>query len=142
MNDRPAPISDDVRRRFEKQKRRDTKPEMDLRRRLHAMGLRYRIDRIVLPGVRRRADIVFPGAKVAVFVDGCFWHLCPEHGNIPKNNREWWRAKLHRNVERDRDTDERLRSDGWHVERVWEHELRTDPQGAAVRVARAVWARR
>ncbi len=131
MSQRPKPISDSVRRRFEEQGRRDTKPEMALRRRLHARGLRYRVDRQVIPGLRRRADLVFVGPRVAVFVDGCFWHLCPEHGNIPKNNREWWREKLEKNAARDRDTDERLREAGWKVIRIWEHDVRAKPDETA-----------
>lgn len=102
------------------------------------MGLRYRVDRRVLPGLRRRADLVFVSARVAVFVDGCFWHRCPDHGNLPKSNREWWTEKLNRNVARDRDTDLRLTEAGWHVERVWEHELRDAPDLAAARVATTV----
>ena len=86
------------------------------------MGLRYRVDRPVVSGSRRRADIVFPGPRVAVFVDGCFWHMCPHHCTLPKNNSEWWRAKLLRNVERDRDTDEQLARQGWVVLRYWEHD--------------------
>jgi DNA mismatch endonuclease, patch repair protein len=107
---------------MQRQGRRDTKPEMALRRALWARGLRYRVDRAPIPGMRRRADIVFGPAKVAVYVDGCFWHSCPEHATLPKNNREWWRAKLDANVRRDRDTDRRLGEAGWRVVRVWEHE--------------------
>lgn len=112
-----------------RQGRRDTKPEMELRSELHRRGLRYRVDRAVLPDLRRRrADIVFGPARVAVFVDGCFWHSCPEHGNLPKANRDWWREKLRGNVERDRHTDQRLREAGWDPVRIWEHE---DPIAAA-----------
>jgi DNA mismatch endonuclease (patch repair protein) len=85
--------------------------------------------------MRRRADIVFGPAKVAVYVDGCFWHSCPEHATLPKNNREWWRAKLDANVRRDRDTDRRLGEAGWGVVRVWEHEETTV---AVERVVRAL----
>lgn len=114
---------------------------MTLRRGLHARGLRYRVDRPILKGDRRRrVDIVFGPARVAVFVDGCFWHLCPEHGNIPKSNSKWWRAKLERNVARDRDTDGRLREAGWHVLRIWEHELREDPDGVIDHVEAVVRA--
>lgn len=114
---------------------RDTEPEMALRRCLHAHGLRFRIDAAILPGLRRRADIVFPGAKVAVFVDGCFWHFCPIHRTFPKANADWWAEKLRRNRRRDLDTNRRLRKVGWHVERIWEHEL---PSEAAVRIITAV----
>lgn len=121
-----------------RQRRRDTRPEMALRRDLHAAGLRYRVDRHVLPGLRRRADVVFATAKVAVFVDGCFWHSCPEHGTRPLNNADWWEEKLARNVARDRDTDDRLAQAGWRVVRVWEHE---DPQEAARRLMAIVRTR-
>jgi len=103
-------------------RRRDTKPEIELRQALHAIGLRFRVDRAVLPDRRRRADIVFGPAKVAVFVDGCFWHGCPEHATWPKANDAYWREKIETDRQRDRDTDARLRAAGWQVVRVWEHE--------------------
>jgi DNA mismatch endonuclease (patch repair protein) len=99
-----------------------TAAELALRRELHRRGHRYRVDLTPLPGLRRRADIAFPRAHVAVFVDGCFWHSCPEHATVPKNNRDWWQTKLAGNVDRDRDTDRRLTQSGWIVLRVWEHE--------------------
>lgn len=101
---------------------RDTGPELALRRLLHRRGLRYRVDFAPLPGVRRRADIVFTRAKVAVFVDGCFWHSCPEHGTTPVRNADYWVPKLQRNQDRDRETDAQLVTAGWTVVRVWEHE--------------------
>ena len=119
---------------MEHQLRRDTKPERALRRAVWRLGLRYRVDRAPIPG-RRRADLVFTGAKVAVFVDGCFWHRCPQHASIPKSNRDWWIAKLDANVARDRDTDARLADRGWKVVRVWEHE---DVGSAARRIAETV----
>lgn len=119
--------------------RRDTKPEVALRRELHAAGLRFRIDRRVLDGVRRRPDLVFGPARVAVFVDGCFWHGCPTHATWPNANAEFWREKIETNRARDRDTDERFTQAGWHVERVWEHE---DPAIAAERIGAVVRARR
>lgn len=115
--------------------RRDTSPEVELRRALHAAGLRFRVDRAVLPGVRRRPDIVFGPARVAVFVDGCFWHGCPEHGHTPKKNTSYWGAKLARNVERDREQDRMLGEAGWTVLRIWDHE---DPETALKRVEDAL----
>lgn len=105
---------------------RDTKPELVLRSILHAAGLRYRVDRSPLKGVRRRADIVFGPTKVAVFVDGCFWHGCPEHYRLPKTNAEYWGAKISGNKERDQNTDTLLVSAGWLVLRFWEHEPASD----------------
>jgi DNA mismatch endonuclease (patch repair protein) len=119
--------------------RRDTKPELALRRLLHGRGLRFRVDRAVLADRRRRADIVFGPAKVAVYVDGCFWHGCPIHATWPKANAEFWREKIEANQARDRDTDKRMERAGWHVERVWEHEL---PQEAADRIEQIVRSRR
>ncbi len=124
--------------RMSRQATRDTAPEMEVRRHLHAAGLRYRVHTRPLPELRRTADIVFRGARVAVLVDGCFWHSCPEHGTAPVTDGEWWAAKLSRNVERDADTDRQLTDAGWLVIRVWEHE---DPVDAAERVARAVRSR-
>lgn len=123
--------------RLSKQRRRDTKPELALRRLLHAAGLRYRVDRAPLPGLRRRADVVFTRAHVAVYVDGCFWHSCPVHATHPRNNAQWWADKLAANVARDRDTDRRLEEAGWTVVRIWEHE---DPAVAAEKVLSAVRA--
>ena len=120
---------------MQRQARRDTRPEVSLRRQLWRRGLRYRVEVSPLPELRRRADIVFTRRRVVVYVDGCFWHSCPEHATEPKANQAWWVAKLAANVERDRDTDERLDAAGWQVVRVWEHE---DPQEAADRVESAV----
>ena len=119
---RPVPTSDAIRERFERQRRRDTRPELALRRDLHRRGIRYRVDRSPLPGMRSRADVVFGPSKVAVFVDGCFWHSCPAHATVPKNNRDWWVEKLTANVARDRRVDGLLAEAGWLVIRVWEHE--------------------
>jgi DNA mismatch endonuclease (patch repair protein) len=122
-------------RRMSRQRTRDTQPEILLRRELHRRGLRYRVDS-PLPGMpRRRADILFTRAKVAVFVDGCFWHGCPEHKTAPANNGAWWAAKLARNVERDQETSARLTSLGWTVLRVWEHE---DMKHAATDIEQSV----
>jgi DNA mismatch endonuclease, patch repair protein len=109
-------------------RRRDTAPELLLRSALHSIGLRYWVHRRPLPGVRSEADVLFPRQRVAVFVDGCFWHRCPEHGNGPQVNQDYWDAKLARNADRDRNTDARLATAGWTVVRVWEHE---DPVEAA-----------
>lgn len=119
--------------------RRDTKPEIELRRLLHARGLRFRVDRPVLSNRRRRADIVFGPARVVVFVDGCFWHGCPDHATWPTNNAEFWMEKIEANRARDRDTNSQLREAGWHVERVWEHEVLEE---AANRIDAAVRSRR
>lgn len=103
-------------------RRKDTNAEIRLRRLLHARGLRYFVDKAPIKGMRSRADLVFPRAQVAVFVDGCFWHSCPLHATKPKSNREWWESKLAANVERDRLTNAALDAAGWTVVRVWEHE--------------------
>lgn len=110
-----------VRRRMQQQKRQGTEPEMRLRRALHAAGHRYRVGYKVPGAPRRTIDVAFPRQRLAVFVDGCFWHACPEHGVRPKNNAEWWSGKLRRNVERDLSTDEILLAAAWTVVRVWEH---------------------
>lgn len=115
--------------------RRDTLPERALRSELHRRGLRFRVDRAPLPGLRSRADIVFGPAHVAVYVDGCFWHSCPEHATRPKANAEWWEQKLNRNQERDAETNRVLREHGWGIVRIWEHE---DPIEAADRVEKLV----
>lgn len=121
--------------RMSAQRRKDTEPEMLLRRQLHAMGLRYRVN-MPVPGLpRRRADITFTRARLAVFVDGCFWHRCPEHATDPATRGVWWEQKLNRNVARDRETEEHLRDLGWMVMRFWEHE---DMARAARLVARAL----
>ena len=114
---------------------RDTSPEMALRRAVHALGLRYRVNRRPLKSVRRTADLVFPSAHVAVFVDGCFWHGCPDHYVAPKANADFWAAKLKGNRARDLETDVTLEREGWTVIRVWEHE---DIDVGAARVWNAV----
>lgn len=101
---------------------RDNQLELTLRSILHRRGLRFRIHSRAIPLTRRTVDIVFPASRVAVFLDGCFWHGCPIHGTSPKNNGAWWRNKIDANISRDRDTDTRLREAGWTVVRVWEHE--------------------
>ncbi|MBZ9797767.1 very short patch repair endonuclease [Mesorhizobium sp. ES1-4] len=101
---------------------RNNPRERAVRSALHRRGLRFRLHRRLLANSRRTVDIVFPRARVAVFLDGCFWHGCPLHGTWPKNNAEWWREKIEANIARDRDTDRRLQELGWTVVRVWEHE--------------------
>jgi DNA mismatch endonuclease, patch repair protein len=132
---RPAPISVQVSQQMANVARRDTRPELELRRELHTRGMRYRVDARPHPALRGRADILFRRAQVAVYVDGCFWHNCPDHGVLPKNNRDWWRAKFMATELRDRATEATLHDMGWTVMRVWEHE---EPTGAADRVEAAV----
>ncbi|KUL31265.1 hypothetical protein ADL15_22715 [Actinoplanes awajinensis subsp. mycoplanecinus] len=103
-------------------RRRDTRPELAVRREAHRRGLRYRVDVQPVAWLRHRADLVFPRDKIAVFVDGCFWHGCPEHCKSPSTNSGYWSVKVARNVLRDRDTDARLTDEGWRVIRSWEHE--------------------
>ncbi|MEV5715219.1 very short patch repair endonuclease [Amycolatopsis mediterranei] len=122
-----------------KQKSRNTGIEMALRKVLHRAGFRYRVHRRPVAGVRREADLVFGPARVAVFVDGCFWHGCPEHATWPKNNAEFWREKIETNRRRDADTDARLSEVGWLAVRIWEHET---VEVAADRVVTAVRERR
>ena len=118
----PGSSSPQVSARMSRAARRETAPELALRRALHADGYRFRVVHPV-PGNRRRSiDIAFTRARVAVFVDGCFWHGCPEHGTQPRANSAWWTAKLAANRTRDADTDRLLREAGWQVVRVWEHE--------------------
>jgi len=117
---------------------RDTTPELALRRVLHGRGLRYRVHVRPLATLRCEADVVFTRQRVAVFIDGCFWHGCAEHRPLPRANRDYWRAKLTRNVERDRRNDEALRSAGWQVLRFFEH---VDPEEAADIVEAAVAGR-
>lgn len=135
----PLETAPGVRARMSKQKARDTQIEVELRRALFAGGLRYRVHRRPVQGVRREADIVFASAKVAVFVDGCFWHGCPEHATWPKNNAEFWRTKIETNRRRDVDTDRKLADAGWLAVRVWEHE---SVATAAARVHEIVLSRR
>lgn len=102
--------------------RRNTGPERAVRSLAHAAGLRYRVSQRPLPGVARTADLLFASLKVAVFVDGCFWHGCPMHYRLPSTNTTYWGRKIERNRERDLDTDRRLADAGWEIVRVWEHE--------------------
>ncbi|MFG3005738.1 very short patch repair endonuclease [Streptomyces calvus] len=122
-----------------RQASKDTGVELAVRRLLHAAGLRYRVEYPVPGMARRRLDVAFTRAKVAVLIDGCFWHGCPVHATQPKANAEWWRKKLDRNMARDRETTEHLIAQGWTVLRFWEHEA---PEEVAAQVAAAVRQRR
>lgn len=126
----PAPLNEGRSRNMQANRRSNTKPEVVLRSALHRLGYRYRKDfRLVLEGgVKVRPDIVFTARKVAVFVDGCFWHVCPDHGRQPTTNEWYWTPKLRRNMERDQAINTALGAAGWRVVRVWEHE----PLAAAV----------
>lgn len=108
-------------RRLSKVRQRDTKAELEIRRILHKAGMRYRVQRVVSTRPYRTADIVFPKQKLAIFVDGCFWHGCPAHASWPKTNSEFWKSKIEANVLRDHDTTSRLSNAGWTVLRFWEH---------------------
>ena len=118
-------------------RRSGTRPELALRSALHRRGVRFVVDRSVPGGDRRRrADILLRGPRIAVFVDGCFWHSCPEHAHLPKTNTEWWRLKFRGIARRDRDS--RLAAAGWLVVRIWEHE---DPGEAAAAIEQLVGSR-
>ena len=137
----PGSSSPQVSARMSRAARRETAPELALRRALHADGYRFRVVHPV-PGNRRRSiDIAFTRARVAVFVDGCFWHGCPEHGTQPRANSAWWTAKLAANRTRDADTDRLLREAGWQVVRVWEHEPVERAVAAVVTAVRAARGR-
>jgi DNA mismatch endonuclease (patch repair protein) len=114
---------------------RDTGPELALRRELHRRGLRYRVNFAPVPGLRCRPDVVFTRRRLAVFVDGCFWHSCPLHATQPTANADWWREKLETNVRRDRRNDRNLAEAGWRVIRLWEH---TPLEEAADRIVDAL----
>jgi DNA mismatch endonuclease, patch repair protein len=132
----PAASSPESLQRMTLQRQRDTAPEVAIRSLLHQLGLRFRVH-YPLPVSRRTADIAFPRQRVAVFVDGCFWHGCPQHATWPKKNAAWWRSKIEANQVRDADTDRTLRSMGWTPIRIWEH---TSPAEAVLAVADAVAA--
>lgn len=116
-----------------------TAPEMHLRRALHALGLRYRVQAKIPSRPRRTVDISFPRQRIAVFVDGCFWHGCPDHGVKPKSNPDWWQRKIATNQARDADTNAALEAEGWAVIRVWEHEA---IDAVTRRIVREIGARR
>lgn len=131
--------SEVVRKQMQANKSRDTRPELALRSRVHHLGLRYRVAARPLPSIRRTADLVFTRARVAVFLDGCFWHGCPDHYRPSQRNESFWREKIVQNHERDAETDRLLRQAGWTVVRVWEHE---NSELAANRIAEVVLAQR
>ncbi|GAA2912823.1 hypothetical protein Acy02nite_48570 [Actinoplanes cyaneus] len=119
----PAPLNAGRSRNMQANRRSDTKPEVSLRKALHHLGYRYRKDLLLrLPETRVRPDIVFTKRKIAVFVDGCFWHVCPQHGRKPTTNEWYWAPKLQRNMERDTRANTALKEAGWTVVRIWEHE--------------------
>lgn len=131
--DIPKPSSESASRRMSATGQRDTSAELSIRCRLHALGLRYRVNHPVSSRPRRTADIVFTKVRLAVFVDGCFWHGCPDHGTWPKSNAEFWKQKIEANRIRDKETDDLLKAKEWTVIRVWEHE---DPEVVVRRIAR------
>ncbi|WP_078858485.1 very short patch repair endonuclease [Streptomyces sp. NRRL F-2799] len=110
------------RRNMQAIRSRDTTPERLIRSLVHAQGFRYRVAARPLPNLRRTADLVFRPAKLAVFIDGCYWHGCPQHYVPPRTNPGYWSDKVARNMARDRDTDDQLRAAGWTVLRFWEHD--------------------
>ena len=115
-------LNEASRRTMQSNRGRDTGFERRVRSELHRRGLRYRVNHRPVPDVRRTADVVFVKARVAVMLDGCFWHRCPDHFVMPKTNVEWWTAKFARNRERDAETDRLLKEAGWVVIRFWEHQ--------------------
>lgn len=137
MPDEPARVAprEVVSKKFAGLARADTAPEMALRRELHARGRRFRVQMKVEGLPRRSVDVAFTRQRLAVFVDGCFWHGCPEHHIPPARNSDWWAWKVERNQSRDLDTNDRLQALGWQVIRIWEHE---PPSQAADRVEEAL----
>ncbi len=135
----PLPLDADVSIRMRANRRRDTRPERRVRSLLHARGVRFRVDhRVVAGSISVRPDVVFTRARLALFVDGCFWHACPLHGNEPQRNQAYWTPKLRRNASRDQAVTAALEDDGWLVIRAWEHEA---PEEVAECVLRALRAR-
>ena len=135
----PDPSSESVSRRMRNTRRRDTPVEIRVRALLRERHLRFEVDRSIAGVTRARPDVLFPAERVAVFLDGCFWHSCPEHGTTPHANRRWWIEKLAANVKRDRRHDRELGDAGWLVLRFWEHEA---PEFAAEEIERHVRERR
>ncbi|MCK0517650.1 very short patch repair endonuclease [Williamsia sp. DF01-3] len=121
-----------------RQRRKNTAPEVEVRRELHARGVRFRTDVKLERDLRTRADIAWRRLKLAIFIDGCFWHGCPEHATRPAANAEWWAVKLDGNIARDRRTDAILADRGWTVLRFWEHQAPADVADAIVAVLRGL----
>ncbi|WP_407655876.1 very short patch repair endonuclease [Capillimicrobium parvum] len=140
MTGYPQPADEATSIRMRANRRRDTGPEVAVRSLLHRAGLRFFVDRPLrlADGLSVRPDISFPRSRTAVFIDGCFWHVCPEHGTRPRRNQEYWAPKLQRNVERDRRVDRALANAGWIVARYWEHQ---DPTTVARAITRLVTER-
>lgn len=124
-----------TRARMRANRSKNTKPELAIRRLVHAAGLRYRIDQRPLAELNRRADLVFRRRRVAVFIDGCFWHGCPAHFTVARTNADYWAAKVARNRARDDETNQLLSDAGWTVLRFWEH---TTPEEAAAHIIATV----
>lgn len=135
----PSHVDPVVSRRMSRVRGRDTKPEVAVRSELHRRGLRFRIHQRPVQTLRRTADIVFRPAMVAVMIDGCYWHGCPDHHRPSTKNSFFWREKIASNLKRDQETNETLRAEGWLVLRFWEHE---DPISVADRIQKSVTARR
>lgn len=125
------------RKNMQANRRRDTQPELRVRSLLHSAGLRYRVDAPPLSTLRSRADVVFARSRVAVFIDGCYWHGCPEHYRVPRVNTNYWAPKIEGNRERDRRVDRALVDAGWTVLRFWEHEPPEDIAATVIRCVRA-----
>lgn len=128
-------VSATTRKRMQATRQRDTDCEMLVRRALWARGLRYRVNLRISKSITSRPDIVFSRARVALFINGCYWHACPLHGTVPKTNSQWWSEKFEANRARDQRADATLRSEGWTVIRAWEHE---EPNAVANTVAAAL----
>ncbi len=136
MSDASWASSEGVKRSMRSNPGRDTSPELAVRRAVWARGMRYRVDTRPLPELNRRADLVFRRVRVAVFVDGCYWHSCPVQATRPSTNCEFWTQKLENTIARDRDTNELLRAHGWTVLRFWEHEDAAEVADAVERIVR------
>lgn len=135
------PSSPQASRRMARVRQKGTAPEVALRQELYRSGLRYRVNFEALKKPRRVADLAFPGLRIAVFVDGCFWHGCPQHATWPKQNTEFWKQKIEANRHRDADTNVRLRDGGWTVLRIWEHEPPIEASKAVAQLVTAARAR-